>query len=275
MEGFCRGPITFGGATNSILNYAKITQDNPNSYVIRTDGIGTTTVTNDGWIKGSVLDTATGAIAGVEAGRLPAEDNPSRAIFLVPSAIQVMNQSGDVFNSGQLLDVSHFINHGSLSVGSMGFVGTTRITDNLTQHDGGMLAVDLNSTGGDSPANRVNIDGPRRSGRAGRHQRAQYLEADSRGTVGAHPHGRRRPSRCQPGTDPLRGRPYRLEQQTPAALLSCAERTGGYRFFDQRQCGWLRLRGQHFQQQGTSENLGFDEDSWQLAGGGHLDIGNG
>ena len=59
------------------------------------------------------------------------------------------------------------------------------------------------------------------------------------------------------------------------ALLSCAERTGDYRFFDQGQCGWLRLRGQHFEQQATNDNLGFDEDSWQLAGGGQVDIGNG
>ena len=59
------------------------------------------------------------------------------------------------------------------------------------------------------------------------------------------------------------------------ALLSCAERTGDYRFFDQGQCGWLRLRGQRFTQQETHDNLGFGEDSWQLAGGGQIDVGNG
>ncbi len=59
------------------------------------------------------------------------------------------------------------------------------------------------------------------------------------------------------------------------ALLSCAERGGDYRFFDQGQCGWLRLGGQRFEQHETSDNLGFDEDSWQLAGGGQIDIGNG
>jgi hypothetical protein len=59
------------------------------------------------------------------------------------------------------------------------------------------------------------------------------------------------------------------------ALLSCAERAGDYRFFDQGQCGWLRLRGQYFEQDATSDNLGFDENSWQLAGGGQFDVGNG
>jgi len=57
-------------------------------------------------------------------------------------------------------------------------------------------------------------------------------------------------------------------------LLSCAERSGDYRFFDQGQCGWLRLRGQRFTQRETHDNLGFDEDSWQLAGGGQIDVGD-
>jgi uncharacterized protein with beta-barrel porin domain len=59
------------------------------------------------------------------------------------------------------------------------------------------------------------------------------------------------------------------------ALLSCAERGGHYRFFDDGQCGWLRVGGQRFEQHETHDNLGFDEDSWQLAGGGQMDIGNG
>jgi outer membrane autotransporter protein len=57
-------------------------------------------------------------------------------------------------------------------------------------------------------------------------------------------------------------------------LLSCAERAGDYRFFDQGQCGWLRLRGQRFTQRETHDNLGFDADSWQLAGGGQIDVGD-
>ena len=58
-------------------------------------------------------------------------------------------------------------------------------------------------------------------------------------------------------------------------LLGCGERGGDYRFFDQGQCGWLRLGGQRFEQQEVSDNLGFDEDTWQLAGGGQIPMGNG
>ncbi|WP_462328835.1 hypothetical protein [Thiohalocapsa halophila] len=59
------------------------------------------------------------------------------------------------------------------------------------------------------------------------------------------------------------------------ALLGCAERSGDVRVLEQGRCGWLRLSGQHFTRDESSDNLGFDEAAWQLAGGGQLDLGNG
>ncbi len=59
------------------------------------------------------------------------------------------------------------------------------------------------------------------------------------------------------------------------ALLSCAGRTGDYRFFDQGQCGWMRVSGQHFDQRQTGDNLGFDADTWQIAAGAQLEVGSG
>jgi hypothetical protein len=58
------------------------------------------------------------------------------------------------------------------------------------------------------------------------------------------------------------------------ALLSCAQRSGQYRFYDHGQCGWLRANGQSFNQQDTDDNLGFEENSWQFAGGGQIDLRN-
>ncbi len=59
------------------------------------------------------------------------------------------------------------------------------------------------------------------------------------------------------------------------ALLSCAEQSGTYRYFDEGQCGWLITGGNYFTQGNTSDNFGFHESGWQLAAGGQLDLGNG
>ncbi|MBK6738371.1 MAG: autotransporter domain-containing protein [Haliea sp.] len=58
------------------------------------------------------------------------------------------------------------------------------------------------------------------------------------------------------------------------ALLSCAQRSGDYHYYDLGQCGWLRASGQSFSQQETDDNLGFDENTWQFAGGGQIDLRN-
>ena len=57
------------------------------------------------------------------------------------------------------------------------------------------------------------------------------------------------------------------------ALLSCAEQSGTYRYFDDGQCGWLITNGHHFSQNATSDNFGFDESGWQVAMGGQRAIG--
>jgi uncharacterized protein with beta-barrel porin domain len=57
-------------------------------------------------------------------------------------------------------------------------------------------------------------------------------------------------------------------------LLSCAERTGEYRYFDEGRCGWLEIGGTHFGRDETSDNLGFETDGWQIAGGGQIDLDN-
>jgi outer membrane autotransporter protein len=58
------------------------------------------------------------------------------------------------------------------------------------------------------------------------------------------------------------------------AMLSCAARTGTYRFVSEEQCGWLRFGGIAFQREATSENRGFDQTTWQVAGGGQLALGD-
>jgi outer membrane autotransporter protein len=57
-------------------------------------------------------------------------------------------------------------------------------------------------------------------------------------------------------------------------MLSCAARTGTYRFVSEEQCGWLRFGGIAFQREATSENRGFDQTTWQIAGGGQLALGD-
>ena len=59
------------------------------------------------------------------------------------------------------------------------------------------------------------------------------------------------------------------------ALLSCTEQSGDYRFLDEGRCGWLSIGGQRFEQDATGDNLGFDVDSWQIAGGGQFALDNG
>jgi len=58
-------------------------------------------------------------------------------------------------------------------------------------------------------------------------------------------------------------------------LLGCRGRSWDQPFLGDGRCGWLRLGGQRLEQHETGDNLGFDEDSLQLAGGGQVDIGSG
>lgn len=339
-----------GGANNTITNNGTLTQGNAASYVIRTDGKATTTITNMGIITGSVLG-ATSALAA----------DPSQAGgALGASGIELQNRPGGLVNAGRLLDVSNLSNHGTLAVGGQGQSGNTRLTGNLIQVEGGVLAVDLNPGGSGSagPSDRLSIDG--RADLGGRlvvnlldvwqpqsgpqsvliltagggltyggleHTQsavAQYrfiepspgelhlgydidfanagvlaVTNDNQDAIARHLHGVYRSQALDQGIagDLIAiedqasyarvmnslGAELAVNNQTVAllstiafndALLSCAERTGDYRFFDQGQCGWLRLRGQRFTQRETHDNLGFDANSWQLAGGGQIDVGN-
>ena len=56
------------------------------------------------------------------------------------------------------------------------------------------------------------------------------------------------------------------------ALLSCAERTGTYRFFDDGRCGWLQLGGSRFERDSGDDTTGFDANVWQMAGGVQTDV---
>lgn len=58
------------------------------------------------------------------------------------------------------------------------------------------------------------------------------------------------------------------------ALMSCAERSGDYRFIAEGQCGWLRIGGSNFNQQDTSQSMGFDQSSWGIQGGVQYDVGD-
>ncbi len=348
------------GAGSSLQNHGTITSGNAASYAVRVSSPFTFSVQNDGTITGSMSGTDSSAITGIDSDQLQTDGGVNGAMFGVPSSIDLLNKPGGVVNAGPLLDVSHLTNQGTLAVGGQGQIGNTRLTGNLTQVDGGVLAVDLNPGGSGSAglSDRLSIDG--RADLGGRvvvnvvdpwqpmagvqsvliltadegltydeleHAQsavAQYrfiepspgalhlaydidfanpgiLAAtnDNQDGIARHLHGVYRSQALDPGMarDLIAiedqgsyarvmntlGAELAVNNQTVSllstiafndALLSCAERAGDYRFFDQGQCGWLRLRGQRFTQRETHDNLGFDENSWQLAGGGQIDVGN-
>lgn len=348
------------GAGSSLQNHGTITSGNAASYAVRVSSPFTFSVQNDGTISGSISGTDSSAITGIHSDQLPTDGGVNGAVFGVPSSIDLLNKPGGVVNAGLLLDVSHLTNQGTLAVGGQGQIGSTRLTGNLSQVDGGVLAVDLNPGGAGSNglADQLSIDG--RADLGGRvvvnvvdpwqpmagTQSVLILTADEGLTYGElehaqsavaqyrfiepspgvlhlgydidfanpgilaatndnqdgiahHLHGIYRSQALDPGMarDLIAiedqgsyarvmntlGAELAVNNQTVSllstiafndALLSCAERTGDYRFFDQGQCGWLRLRGQRFTQRETHDNLGFDADSWQLAGGGQIDVGD-
>ena len=57
-------------------------------------------------------------------------------------------------------------------------------------------------------------------------------------------------------------------------LLSCPQRSGTFRYFDQGQCTWYRLGAQRVEQDGTRQTLGFSENAWRMAVGGQFHAGN-
>jgi outer membrane autotransporter protein len=59
------------------------------------------------------------------------------------------------------------------------------------------------------------------------------------------------------------------------ALLGCDQARLGPRPGDAGRCGWVRLAGQGFTQHEVTDNLGFREDSVQLAAGAELAVGDG
>ncbi len=58
------------------------------------------------------------------------------------------------------------------------------------------------------------------------------------------------------------------------SLLSCPEQFGSYRYFDQGQCTWMFIGGQKLSSDATSQSVGYDRYSWQLAGGGQQELQN-
>ena len=67
----------------------------------------------------------------------------------------------DSCNAGRLLDVRTFTNEGTLAVGGVGRVASTRLTGDLTQTGGGVLAVDLDPrrAGGSGQGDLLSVDG--------------------------------------------------------------------------------------------------------------------
>lgn len=57
------------------------------------------------------------------------------------------------------------------------------------------------------------------------------------------------------------------------AMMSCRQRGGDYKFVSQDECGWMRVAARSVEYHGTSKNLGFVEDSYQIAGGVQKAIG--
>lgn len=57
------------------------------------------------------------------------------------------------------------------------------------------------------------------------------------------------------------------------SLLSCGVRGGDYRFITEGQCGWMRFQARNLDRDGTSQNRGFREDAYQIAGGDQVPLG--
>jgi hypothetical protein len=334
-----------GGTNNTIVNRGSLIQGNPASYVIRTDGLATTTVTNTGTITGNVLGATVQGAAGDQAGG---------------TRIDIVNAPGGLVNAGRMLDVRRFDNQGTLAVGGIGRIDRTRLSGDLTQGAGGVLAVDLSPSqaGRGQPGDLLDIGG--RAALAGRvevnlldlGQSIQGLQsvpivtaaggislaADLAPRSAVAQYRLHQPSanalhlsyaidfanpeilgatndnqdaltaridtlfRVQ-GLDPSVLRALIAIADAPSyaqamdslsaepavdnltlgllsalrfndALLSCAQRGADYRWFDDGQCGWLRLTGERFEQERTDDNLGYGADSWQLAGGGQLQLGD-
>ncbi len=95
-----------GGAGNVVTNHGTLVQANPNSYVVRTDGTGTTTLDNYGTVSGSLLVAGTGSLLSLD----------------------VNNKAGGRFASGENISLSEnstFVNDGLLSPAGFGSVGTS------------------------------------------------------------------------------------------------------------------------------------------------------
>jgi hypothetical protein len=339
------------GANNLVTNYGTITQGNASSYAIRADGSSTSTqVQNYGTINGSVLGK-NGALLTGETGA------PSA---LVASGIDLHNLAGGVINAGSVLDVSTLSNLGTLVVGGAGTVGTTRVTGNLTQGAGGVLAVDLDprAANGAGLADKLAIDGRAELGGrvtvnlldswqplAGPHTVpivvagggiaaagvdvkhsavAQYkLDTSTPGTLAlgydidfANPGIL---AATNDNQDRLARhlhdayRAHALDDDTVRKLIaiednatfaramnsfsaevavdnqiislltsmgfadtlsSCAERNGNWRWYDEGRCGWMTVRGTRYKRDATSDNLGFGNTSWQIAGGAQFAVGD-
>jgi len=352
---------------NAITNAGTISSASGNAIVFVDSGdVG---VQNSGTITGNICNASTSTGANSCTPATPA----AQAAVAMPdvsstssasnsdSSITLRNLSGGVINAGSVLDVAQLDNQGTLVVAGAGAVGTTRVSGDLTQGQGGVLAIDLvpGKTGADVRADRLEVGG--HAELAGKLavqlaedwkpvlgvQNVELVRADggvsvAPGALSVTPSAVARYHLAQPtdgslhlgydihfannailaqtndNQNALAGNIHALysagelsskfanaliaiadthayaevmnslspevaiDNQIGSLLSSvrfgnmlfnCAEPTKEGRFMQQGQCGWMQVQTQRLNQAAVSDNLGFNERSWQLSGGGQIDLG--
>ncbi|MGB5831061.1 MAG: autotransporter outer membrane beta-barrel domain-containing protein, partial [Thiohalocapsa sp.] len=124
------------GNANTLTNAGTITQRNPDSFVIRTDGKGDLAVTNTGTINGSIRK-------GSGAG-----------------AIAFANDPGGRFATGREVNLGpsgRFVNASALSPHGFGSIGTSRFTTGLYQHTADAVT-QIDFSFADNRADSIEID---------------------------------------------------------------------------------------------------------------------
>ena len=123
----------FDGSNNSITNNGTIRHEGTaaDDYVIRTNGVAALGVQNNGTIEGSVLTRLKSGDAGIP--------------------IVITNASGATFGLGATMTLGtegSFDNSGTMSARTVGTIGSSAFTGDLSQDLGGTLHVDFDFGGG-------------------------------------------------------------------------------------------------------------------------------
>jgi uncharacterized protein with beta-barrel porin domain len=355
-----------GDNPSVITNAGTISSASGNAIVFVDSGdVG---VQNSGTITGNICHASTSTGANACAPATPA----AQAAVAMPnvsstssasnsdSSITLRNLSGGIINAGSVLDVAQLDNQGTLVVAGAGSVGTTRVSGDLTQGQGGVLAIDLvpGKTGVDVRADRLEVGG--HAALAGKLavqladdwkpvlgvQSVELVRADggvsvAPGALSVTPSAVARYHLAQPtdgslhlgydihfanngilahvndNQDALARNIHALysagelsstfandliaisdahayagvmntlspevaiDNQIGSLLSSmrfgdqlfnCSAHSGEARFMQQGQCGWMQVQARNFDQGSTGDNLGFNERSWQLAGGGQVKL---